>query len=208
MPRPRVHDPDVVLDAAETLAARSGPAAVTVRAVAAATGMSNGALYHTFGSRAGVLGRAWLRGAHRFLEVLRELADSASADPVEAIVAAAEAPSVFAERYPGSARLVLTVSREELLGAELPAELADRIAATERQLIDLLIGLAMRRWGRSDRRAVEVLTTCLVDLPTAILLRRDRWADPLAREQLRAAVRAVLAITPPPDSTPSERENL
>ncbi|WP_040796658.1 TetR family transcriptional regulator [Nocardia higoensis] len=207
MPRPRVHDPDVVLDAAEALAARSGPAAVTVRAVAAVTGMSNGALYHTFGSRAGLLGRAWLRAAHRFLELQRELAGGAGSDPVEAIVAAAEAPCVFAERFPASARLVLTVSRDELLGAELPADLAARIAATERQLIDLLIELSMRRWGRRDRRAVEVLTSCLVDLPTALLLRRDRWADPLAREHLRAAVRAILAI-PVPDITPPERQTL
>lgn len=212
MPRPRVHDPDVVLDAAEALAARSGPAAVTVRAVATATGMSNGALYHTFGSRAGLLGRAWLRAAHRFLEVQRELAEGAGSDPVEAIVAASEAPSVFAERFPASARLVLTVSRDELLGADLPAELAEQIGATERQAVDLLIGLAVRLWGRRDRRAVEVLTTCLVDLPTALLLRRDRWADPAARERLRAAVRAVLSISPPTvssdDITPSERENL
>src|SRR5690606_28307424 len=185
----------------------SGPAAVTVRAVAAATGMSNGALYHTFGSRAGVLGQAWLRAAHRFLELQRELAESADSDPVEAIVAAAQTPSVFAERFPASARLLLVVSREELLGAQLPADLTERIAATERQLLDLLIGLAARRWGRRDRRAVEVVTTCLVDLPTALLLRRDRWADPHAREQLRAAVRAVLAIAPSA-LTPSERETL
>lgn len=211
MPRPRVHDPDAVLDAAEAIVARSGPSAVTVRAVASATGMSNGALYHTFGSRSGLLGRAWLRAAHRFLEMQRGLADSAGSDPVEAIVAASEAPSVFAERFPDSARLVLTVSRDELLGAELPAALAAQIAATESRLVDLLIGLAVRRWGRRDRRAVEVMTTCLVDLPTALLLRRARWADPSAREQLRAAVRAVLSI-PLPDrtsaeSTPSEREN-
>jgi len=201
-----VHDPDVVLDAAEALAARSGPAAVTVRAVAALTGMSNGALYHTFGSRAGLLGRAWLRGAHRFLDLQRELADSAGADPGEAIVAAAEAPSVFADRFPDSARLVLTVSREELLGADLPEELGDQIAATERQLTELLIGLAMRRWGRRDRRAVEVVTSCVVDLPTALLLRRDRWADPAARERLRTAVRAILALPlpAPPLTDPAE----
>ena len=45
-----------------------------------------------------------------------------------------------------------------------------------------------------------------------LLLRRDRWADPAARERLRAAVRAVLSISPPTvssdDITPSERENL
>lgn len=52
MPRPRVHDPDRVLAAVESLAARSGPAAVTIRAVSEATGASNGAVYHGFGSRA------------------------------------------------------------------------------------------------------------------------------------------------------------
>ncbi|MGV9818650.1 TetR family transcriptional regulator [Nocardia xishanensis] len=206
MPRPRTHDPDAVLDAAESLAVRGGPAAVTIRAVAAATGMSNGALYHTFGSRSGVLGRAWLRAARRFLAVQNELVDArsntedgaAENDAAEAIVAAAEAPSVFAERFPDSSRLMLTVSREQLLGEDLPDDVAAEVRTAERALIDLLVRLAQRQWGRRDRRAVEVLTTCLVDLPTAILIRRDRIAEPLAREQLRAAVRAVLAVGPPP----------
>lgn len=116
----------------------------------------------------------------------------------EAIVAAAEAPSVFAERFPDSSRLLLTVSREQLLGEDLPEDVATEVRAAERALIDLLVRLAQRRWGRRDRRAVEVLTTCLVDLPTAILIRRERIAEPFAREQLRAAVRAVLAVGPPP----------
>lgn len=221
MPRPRTHDPDAVLDAAESLAVRGGPAAVTIRAVAAATGVSNGALYYTFGSRSGVLGRAWLRAAQRFLAVQNELVEAAAgsesdsgagesksaarqldsaADAVrdEAIVAAAEAPSVFAERFPDSSRLLLTVSREQLLGEDLSEDVATEVRAAERALIDLLVRLAQRRWGRRDRRAVEVLTTCLVDLPTAILIRRERIAEPFAREQLRAAVRAVLAVGPPP----------
>ncbi|SNY78449.1 transcriptional regulator, TetR family [Nocardia amikacinitolerans] len=221
MPRPRTHDPDAVLDAAESLAVRGGPAAVTIRAVAAATGVSNGALYHTFGSRSGVLGRAWLRAARRFLAVQNELVEAAAgsegdsgvgesksaaqqldsaANAVrdEAIVAAAEAPSVFAERFPDSSRLLLTVSREQLLGEDLPEDVAAEVRAAERALIDLLVRLAQRRWGRRDRRVVEVLTTCLVDLPTAILIRRERIAEPFAREQLRAAVRAVLAVGPPP----------
>ncbi|MGW4738429.1 TetR family transcriptional regulator [Nocardia xishanensis] len=206
MPRPRTHDPDAVLDAAESLAVRGGPAAVTIRAVAAATGMSNGALYHTFGSRSGVLGRAWLRAARRFLAVQNELVDArsnaengaAENGAAEAIVAAAEAPSVFAERFLDSSRLLLTVSREQLLGEDLPDDVAAEVRTAERALIDLLVRLAQRQWGRRDRRAVEVLTTCLVDLPTAILIRRDRIAEPLAREQLRAAVRAVLAVGPPP----------
>jgi hypothetical protein len=53
---------------------------------------------------------------------------------------------------------------------------------------------------------VDVVTTCIVDLPTAILLRRNRINDPAARERLRAAVRAVLAVgAPPPRRRTKER---
>ncbi|WP_378729744.1 TetR family transcriptional regulator [Nocardia brasiliensis] len=201
MPRPRTHDPDIVLDAAETLAAHSGPAAVTTRAVAAATGVSNGAIYHTFGSRAELLGRTWLRAANRFLALQSALIDAAldgpRQDPIDAVIAAAEAPAVFAERFPDSSRLLLTVQREELLG-EVPDAIARELAATDKVLVELMIRLSQHLWDRGDRGAVDVLTLCLVDLPTAILLRRDRIANPVAREQLRAAVRAVLAVGPPP----------
>ncbi|WP_054813731.1 helix-turn-helix domain-containing protein [Nocardia arizonensis] len=223
MPRPRTHDPDAALDAAEAIAARSGPAAVTIRAVAQATGLSNGALYHTFGSRAELLGRTWLRAARRFLDVQTGLVDAHPApapdDPpksdraepfpredhdlaVAAIVAAADAPGVFTERFPYSSRLLLTVSRDQLIGEKLPATLAEELADADRALVRLMVRLARRLWGRGDRRAVEVMTTCLVDLPTAILLRRDRITDPLAREHLRAAVRAVLAVGPNPNPHP------
>ncbi|PXX71045.1 TetR family transcriptional regulator [Nocardia tenerifensis] len=199
MPRPRTHDPDLVLDAAESLAVRSGPAAVTTRAVSAATGVSNGAIYHTFGSRAELLGRAWLRAAQRFLALQSSLVTAALAeqDGVEAVVAAAEAPVVFAEKFPESSRLLLTVERAELLG-EVPESVATELAETDKVLVELMIRLSRHLWGRGDGRAVDVLTLCLVDLPTAILLRRNRFTNPLAREQLRASVRAVLALGPPP----------
>jgi len=57
VPRPRVYEPERVLDAVESLAVAAGPAAVTIRAVSAAVGVSNGALYHTFESRSGLMGR-------------------------------------------------------------------------------------------------------------------------------------------------------
>ncbi|MFI9402574.1 TetR family transcriptional regulator [Nocardia sp. NPDC052316] len=202
MPRPRTHDPDIVLDAAESLAVRSGPAAVTTRAVAAATGVSNGAIYHTFGSRAELLGRTWLRAAHRFLALQSELVDAAldgpdQQDGIDAVIAAAEAPVVFAEKFPTSSRLLLTVERDELLG-DVPDAIATELAATDKVLVELLIRLSRHLWGRGDGRAVDVLTVCMVDLPTVILLRRNRITNPLAREQLRAAVRAVLDVGPPP----------
>lgn len=199
MPRPRTHDPDTVLDAAESLAVRSGPAAVTTRAVAAATGVSNGAIYHTFGSRAQLLGRTWLRAARRFLDLQTALVDAAldGHGDIEAVVAAAQAPATFAERHPDSSRLLLAVRREELLG-EVPEALAAELAATETALVELLVRLSRQLWQRGDRHAVDVMTLCLVDLPTAVLLRRDRLPEPQAREYLRSAVRAVLAVGPPP----------
>ena len=198
MPRPRIHDPDRVLDAAESLAAESGPAAVTIRAVAAAVGISNGAIYHTFGSRGELLGRAWLRAARRFLAVQTDLVDGSLADDAsDAVVAAAEAPAVFAQRFPASSTLLLTLRRDQLLGEAIPAGLADEIDEQQTALVDLLIRLSTAMWDRKDAKAVDVIATCVVDLPTSILLRRNRLHNPLAREHLRAAVRAVLEIGPP-----------
>ncbi|MEU0544289.1 helix-turn-helix domain-containing protein [Nocardia sp. NPDC005978] len=197
MARPRTYDPDAVLDAAETLAATAGPAAVTIRAVAAATGMSNGALYHSFGSRAELCARTWIRAGERFGQVQRELVDAHPGDPVRAVIAAAGAPAVFAERFPDSCRLLLGTRRAELLGTDtVPEPLTARMHALERALIELFKELSTALWDRRDARAVDTLTICLVDLPTAILLERDRLADPHARAQLAAAVRAVLAVGP------------
>ncbi len=195
MPRPRVHDPDRVLDAVDALAARSGPAAVTIRAVGAATGMSNGAVYHSFGSRAGLLAAAWLRAGRRFLALQDELVQHA-AGPVEAVVTAADAPVVFAERHPDSAQLLWAIRREELLAEDLPEPLAGELRALDTALAALMIRLAAALWDRSDAAAVDTITTCIVDLPTAIMLSRNRLGSAARRAQLHAAVRAVSAVGP------------
>ncbi|OCB56909.1 TetR family transcriptional regulator [Mycobacterium malmoense] len=207
MPRPRVHDQDQILDAVERLAVRSGPAAVTIRAVSDATGVSNGALYHTFGSRAGLVGRAWLRAGHRFLCAQSELIDAApEGDGVAAVVAAAEAPAVFAATHPESSQLLLTVRREELLGPQTPPDIATQLRDLDRLLVDTMIRLARLLWDRRDAAAVDVVTTCIVDLPTALLLRRNRIDDPDARTRLRAAVTAVLDAGEPRRKT-DERDS-
>jgi AcrR family transcriptional regulator len=203
MPRPRLHEPDRILDAVESMAVGSGPAAVTIRGLSAAVGVSNGALYHTFGSRSGLLGHAWLRAGRRFLTVQNTLVDQALVEagtqaPVAAVVAAADAPVVFAEQYPESAELLLTVRRKELLDADLPEEIASEISDLNRLLIGLMIRLAVNLWDRKDALAVDTITTCIVDLPTAILLQRKRLGSATARAHLRVAVRAVLDVGPPP----------
>jgi AcrR family transcriptional regulator len=195
MPRPRVHDPDRVLDAAEELAVNAGSAAVTIRALSEATSMSNGALYHAFGSRAGLLARAWVRAAHRFLALQRAAIDDATAD--EAVVAAALCPAVFHDQNPTSAQFLLTVSREELLrSGEVPEGVAEELRQLDKALAAVFVRLADGMWGRRDRAAVAVIRDCVVHLPTALLLRENRTADPSARDRLAAAVRAVLTIPP------------
>ncbi|OMC14057.1 TetR/AcrR family transcriptional regulator [Mycobacterium colombiense] len=200
MPRPRVHDRDVVLDAVEDLVARSGPAAVTIRAIGATVGMSNGAVYHTFTSRGGLMGQAWLRAGQRFLAVQTSLADQAmtSGGPIDAVVVAADAAVVFTERYPGSSTLVLRVRREEVLADDVPGDVADELRRLDKHLVAFMVRLALAAWDRKDAAAVDAITSCVVDLPTALLLRRDRLGSATARAQLHAAVRAVLTVGPPP----------
>ena len=203
MHRPRVYDPDTVLDAVEALTARSGPATVSIRAIGAEVGVSNGAVYHTFTSRAGLMGHAWLRAGRRFLALQTAMVDEAFAKPgkgvaIDAVVAAADAPVAFAEKFPDSARLVLSVRREEVLTGDVPVDVAAELRDLDRLLVELMIRLAMRMWDRKDAAAVDVITSCVVDLPTALLLRRKRLGNATAREQLHAAVRAVLTVGPPP----------
>jgi AcrR family transcriptional regulator len=204
MPRPRVHDLDRVLDAAEELAVTAGPAAVTIRALSEATSVSNGALYHAFESRAGLLGRAWIRAAESFLQLQRDVVEQAlsggddEASAVEAVVVAALCPALFFDRMPTSTRFLLNVPRDELLRSEeVPDGVADQLRRLDAALGELLVRLSRSLWGRADSQSVAIIRDCVVELPTALLLHGDRTADPAARERLAAAVRAVLTIPPP-----------
>ncbi len=203
--RPRIHDLDHVLDTAEKLAVTSGPAAVTVRALSEATSVSNGALYHAFGSRAGLLARAWIRAALAFLQLQRDAVDDAlgtdaSVDgtcAVEAVVAAALCPAVFFDQKPTSAQFLLTVSRSDLLGAgDLPADVAKELRQLDKALVMIFVRLSRSLWDRKDKAAVALIRDCVVQLPTALLLDGNRTADPHARARLAAAVRALLTIPP------------
>ncbi|WP_020500414.1 TetR/AcrR family transcriptional regulator [Sciscionella marina] len=201
MPRPRTHDLDQVLDAAEHLIATRGAAELTVRGLATESGVSNGAIYHAFGSLPALLARVWLRAATDFLDRQETLATEAG-DPEEAVRAAARAPAVFAGDRPDAARMLLTVRKENLLGPRVPDELAEALHALDNRVLALLVRLAKALWNRGDGAAVEVITTCVVDLPTALFRRELAWPGGAVgtdtERRLTAAVRAVLAI-PPPD---------
>ncbi len=154
----------------------------------------------------------WLRAAIEFLDLQTGLIDEAlGASPTpgfdDAVVAAADAPAVFADRRPAAARMLLTVRREQLLGPELPEKLADELLGLDRRLVsEVLCRLATALWSRRDGPSAEVITTCVVDLPTSLLRRplSQLTTDgtvriPAAvRARLAAAVRAILDLEVPP----------
>jgi AcrR family transcriptional regulator len=191
MPRPQVYDREAMLDATEALAVEGGVKAVTIRAVAERGGISNGAIYHAFGSRGGLVGRAWVRAARRFLALQQQVVD-AEDDPVRAVIAAADTPAVFSEQYPSSARLVLGISREELIG-DAPAEVQAELRALDFDLRDLLIRLSKAMWDRKDAASVAVIEDCVVGLPTGLMLRRPMPPTTDTRRRLAAAVEAILS---------------
>jgi len=200
VPRPQVYDRDAMLDAAEVLAVRGGPKAVTVRAVSELSGISNGAIYHAFGSMAGLVGRAWARAGRRFLVLQRDVVEAALRSPggaISAVVAAADTPAIFSEQYPESAQLFIATRREDLIG-EAPADVQAELSALDDELRDLLIRLAIAVFDRKDRVAVAVIEDCVVGLPSGLLFRRPMPPTPYARRRLAAAVTAILSVDPPP----------
>jgi len=196
--RPRTHDIDSLLDAAERILAEDGSAALTIRALAQATGAPSGSLYHAFGSRSDLLGQMWLRAAQRFLDeqekaIERELLEPGNFEQaVAATVAVASVPAVIESRAPDTATVLLRYRRDDILGQDLSPALRTRLEELDGRLLAILNRLAEALWSRHDRASVETVAICVVDLPTAILIRRrERVIDPLT--VLEAAVRGVIA---------------
>jgi AcrR family transcriptional regulator len=203
MGRPREHDLEAVLDHARRLWVEGGPAGVTIRALASESGVSNGAIYHAFGSRDGLLARVWSREAERFLELQRAAVTSvvdAGGRVEDAVVAAALAPTAYAELDEPGARLLLTTTGDELADRDLAASERTELRRLRRELTGLITDLSSRLWGRTDRAALASMRYCVVDLPGALLLAPARLADPVARRALELAVRGILSEPPPPPS--------
>lgn len=204
MPRPRQYDLDGILDAAEQLVIDGGRSALTTRALTRQAGVSNGAVYHAFGSVEAVVARAWLRRARQFLDTQRHHVTQARTSAAgeqrgpAAVVAAADAVAAFGIDEPRAAQLLTRIDRDAVLVDGVGEDLARQLRALDREISDLMRELADELWGRWDEEAALVMNTCLVRLPAALLfpsLRHGR-ADARDREHLRAAVGAVLALHP------------
>ena len=190
MPRPQVHPVDVLLDAARDLIIEGGPRAAGVRAIAKRSGAPSGSLYHQFGSRDGLVARAWLRAVRRFQAGY--IAALSLDDPREAVTAAVRWAVNFALAEPADVRLLLNYSRRTLLDAEPHGSLAVALATVNQPLVDAIHALAERLFRSSGPRAVERTTFAVIDLPYAVLRRH------LHAGTLTAAVADDLAVAVAP----------
>jgi hypothetical protein len=134
--------------------------------------------------------RAVRRSQDRFLQQL-----NASADPVEAAVAAGLALQDFAHEEPADARLLAAVRREDLVGEVSDPALVVALQEVNERLRKALTALARRLYGRATRNTVERTTFAVVDLPMGAIRRHLVGGVAVpgnVRPQLTAAIRAAL----------------
>lgn len=206
MGRPRQHDLDELLEHARQLWIDHGIAGVTVRALITESGASNGAVYHAFGSRDGLLARVWTREAEKFLAFQRKQVERAlqDSDPVSALVAAALSPASYAVEDEDGARLLLTTNADKLMTPELDANGHTDLLRLQQQLGELLTELATVLWERRDRAAVTTVRYCVVNLPGSLLLKSRDVSDPVAQHALEQAVRGIASAPPPTNTRPTK----
>jgi AcrR family transcriptional regulator len=191
----RKHDTDRILDAARTLALTDGPRAVSVAAIADASGAPAGTLYHRFGSRDGILRAAWLRALERFQT--RYLEAARDPDPLEAGVAMAVSVVAFARSFRDDARLLLTLRPQDLLDGGPDGDFLKLQTAMNARLEAELRRVTRALHGRADARALDAVVRATVDLPYGAV-RRHTQAPTMPRWLERdVAVAARQLLTAP-----------
>lgn len=188
------------MNATEVIVGRSGLDALTIRAVARAAGFSTAAVYQMYGSREALIGHAWLRAAHRFVALLTTLVAEAdtAASPVDEVLAAAETALVYPQRYPRSGILLMVVSRQEIGELALPDEITEQLHRVDHEFGQAMARLSVQAWHRNDADALHMISACVVDMPQHILAGRRQYSSSVVRQYLRAAVRGIVEVGPPP----------
>jgi AcrR family transcriptional regulator len=188
-----MHSDEVILDAARALVLDGGARAVTIDAIALASGAPKGSLYHRFDSLNDLLAEMWMRAARaaqaEFLSALEH------PDAMAAALAAACSLHDFAAAHPGDARLLASMRREDLVETPLTPRLTRELDELNRPLERAFAQLARRLFGRASRSTVEATVCAVSDIPIGGIRRHlvaGSSFPPGLRGQLEAATRAVL----------------
>ncbi|MEW2574864.1 TetR/AcrR family transcriptional regulator [Streptomyces syringium] len=176
MARPPRFDLDQLLDAAVRLAAASGPAGVTMSAVAKEVGAPSGSVYHRFAGRTVLLAEVWLRTVEHFQEGWFAALEGET-DPRRAGSAAARHVVAWSRAHPQEAALLLYGARD-FGRAEWPGEQTDRADRGHRRVRDAVAGLATAL-GATDTAARERVSLAVIDLPLSLVRRHLRAGEAL-----------------------------
>ncbi|AFM15955.1 transcriptional regulator [Mycolicibacterium chubuense NBB4] len=177
MPRPARYTADALLDAAADLLDAEGPAAVTMSAVARATGAPSGSVYHRFPTRAALCGQLWVRTEERLQDGLIA-ALSGTADAQQRCVAGALHIVAWCREHPVEAQILLA-GPDALALPDWPEPLTGRRKRLQRKLRKALADIP------DDASRV---TAALIDVPYAIVRRHLR-----ARQSIPAGADAIVA---------------
>lgn len=205
--RGNVHDAEELkrafMQAAASIFAEGGLEAVSMRAVAAAVGVSPMTPYRYFADRAELLTSLWDQSAQALVARLREAVDAQASARARAR-AHLETWISYWEEHPDQYRLVYmterTTRREDRSAAQNSTAYADLLAIAR----DINLGLARELGATEDHVALadEVrLAMALGYLHSTMTVRRFPWSDTarLRRayiDQILAAVERIIANGP------------
>jgi AcrR family transcriptional regulator len=190
MGRPPRHDADHLLAVAGELAARGGPASVTMSAVAKAAGAPSGSVYHRFPHRAALLAALFVGTVEAFqagfLDALAARAPSAAARHVVA----------WCRANPTGAA-VLVYGARDFHHDDWPASERARLARANRRVVRAVRDLA-RELGDASARGCDRVRLATVGVPYSIVRRyrghrMPRHAEELAADAATALLRENVA---------------
>jgi len=180
VPRPARFSEDQILDVSRGLVVKSGPAALTMTAVARLLGAPSGSLYHRFPGRDTLAAALWLRVVRRFQSGY--LAELGNPDPLMAALGAAGHVVTWSRANLGDARLLLLFRSSDLVHGTWPKTLRDENLELQHQL-ETGIRHLQAAFGAIEPAGRHRVSFAVIDVPYA-------------------AVRpALLAGKRPPDST-------
>lgn len=178
-----------MLDAAARLLVNGGPAALSAAGVARALGAPSGSVYHRFASRDHLAASLWMRTVERFdSEVVDGL--RAPGDPVEIAVATARHLVAWSVANPTDAFILTMFRREDLVGDDLPPDLAARARALGERQRDAIEQLAHRL-----KRPGDLMGFAVAGIPHAAVQRHvgnrmpiPDWTADAVERSVRAAL--------------------
>lgn len=164
MARPAKFTTDEILDASRGLVIESGPAAMTMTAVAGRLSAPSGSLYHRFAGRDDLAAALWLRCVERFQDGY--LAALGASRPLDAALRAAQHVVAWSRTNSDDAQILLLLRSGDLLHRTWPDGLRNHNLDLQRRLSRGLSNLESA-FGATDDDARHRVRFAVVDVPYA-----------------------------------------